>query len=131
MPKPAEPSRTRRFDKDTEMNDEVSATPAVRVREVGLRDGLQMVRTILSTGQKLEWCRRMVEAGVRDIEVTSFVPPKIVPQFADAVDVARGAIEIAGLHAAALVPNLKGAQRAFDVGVQRCITCSPRATRTT
>ncbi|WP_244818175.1 hydroxymethylglutaryl-CoA lyase [Caballeronia sp. Lep1P3] len=101
------------------MNDEVSATPAVRVREVGLRDGLQMVRTILSTGQKLEWCRRMVEAGVRDIEVTSFVPPKIVPQFADAVDVARGAIEIAGLHAAALVPNLKGAQRAFDVGVQK------------
>ncbi len=61
----------------------------VTVREVGLRDGLQMVRTILSTEQKLEWCRRMVEAGSVEIEVTSFVPPKIVPQFADAVEVAR------------------------------------------
>lgn len=99
------------------MNDAVTGTPAVRVREVGLRDGLQMVGTILTTAQKLEWCRRMVEAGVREIEVTSFVPPKVVPQFADAVDVARGALSIDGLHAAALVPNLKGAQRAFDAGV--------------
>ena len=99
------------------MNKPVSVKPAVRVREVGLRDGLQMVGTILTTAQKLEWCRRMVGAGVRDIEVTSFVPPRIVPQFADAVDVASGALAIEGLHAAALVPNLKGAQRAFDVGV--------------
>jgi len=91
----------------------------VTVREVGLRDGLQMVRTILSTEQKLEWCRRMVEAGSVEIEVTSFVPPKIVPQFADAVEVARGALDITGLHAAALVPNLKGAQRAFDVGLNK------------
>ncbi|MBN3760695.1 hydroxymethylglutaryl-CoA lyase [Burkholderia sp. Ac-20365] len=91
----------------------------VRVREVGLRDGLQMVQTILSTEQKLEWCRRMVDAGSVEIEVTSFVPPKIVPQFADAVDVARGALHIKGLHAAALVPNLKGAQRAFEVGLSK------------
>lgn len=90
-----------------------------QVREVGLRDGLQMVQTILSTEQKLEWCRRMVDAGSIEIEVTSFVPPKIVPQFADAVDVARGASAIPGLHAAALVPNLKGAQRAFDVGLRK------------
>lgn len=91
----------------------------VQVREVGLRDGLQMVQTILSTEQKLEWCRRMVQAGSVEIEVTSFVPPKIVPQFADAVEVARGALEIPLLHAAALVPNLKGAQRAFDVGLRK------------
>jgi hydroxymethylglutaryl-CoA lyase len=89
----------------------------VQIREVGLRDGLQMVRTILTSAQKLEWCRCMVDAGVTDIEVTSFVPPKIVPQFADAVDVASGALKIDGLHAAALVPNLKGAQRAFEVGL--------------
>ncbi|SAK90872.1 pyruvate carboxyltransferase [Caballeronia temeraria] len=89
----------------------------VQIREVGLRDGLQMVRTILASGQKLEWCARMVDAGVIDIEVTSFVPPKVVPQFADAVEVATGALAIAGLRAAALVPNLKGAQRAFDVGL--------------
>ncbi|MDR5800250.1 hydroxymethylglutaryl-CoA lyase [Caballeronia sp. LZ001] len=92
---------------------------AVQIREVGLRDGLQMVRTILGAAQKLEWCARMVDAGVTDIEVTSFVPPKIVPQFADAVEVATGALAIDGLHAAALVPNLKGAQRAFDVGLNK------------
>ena len=91
----------------------------VQIREVGLRDGLQMVRTILTSGQKLEWCARMVDAGVVDIEVTSFVPPKVVPQFADAVEVAAGALAIDGLHAAALVPNLKGAQRAFDVGLNK------------
>jgi hydroxymethylglutaryl-CoA lyase len=91
----------------------------VQIREVGLRDGLQMVRTILTSEQKLEWCARMVDAGVTDIEVTSFVPPKVVPQFADAVEVATGALAIEGLHAAALVPNLKGAQRAFDVGLRK------------
>ncbi|CAN7651262.1 hydroxymethylglutaryl-CoA lyase [Caballeronia sp. LjRoot34] len=90
-----------------------------QVREVGLRDGLQMVKTILSAEQKLEWCRRMVAAGCTEIEVTSFVPPRIVPQFADSDEVARGALTIAGLHASALVPNLKGAQRAFDAGLKK------------
>lgn len=89
------------------------------VREVGLRDGLQMVKTILSAEQKLEWCRRMVAAGCNEIEVTSFVPPRIAPQFADSDEVARGALSIAGLHASALVPNLKGAQRAFDAGLTK------------
>jgi hydroxymethylglutaryl-CoA lyase len=91
----------------------------VQIREVGLRDGLQMVQTILTSAQKLDWCRRMVDAGVKDIEVTSFVPPKIVPQFADAAEVASGALGINGLRAAALVPNLKGAQRAFEVGLRK------------
>lgn len=90
-----------------------------QVREVGLRDGLQMVKTILSAEQKLEWCRRMVAAGCTEIEVTSFVPPRIVPQFADSDEVARGALTIAGLRASALVPNLKGAQRAFDAGLKK------------
>lgn len=90
----------------------------VQVTEVGLRDGLQMVKTILGTERKLEWCRRMVAAGCADIEVTSFVPPKIVPQFADSDEVARGALKIEGLRASALVPNLKGAQRAFDTGLK-------------
>lgn len=91
----------------------------VQVREVGLRDGLQMVRTILGSDRKLMWCARMVDAGCTQIEVTSFVPPKIVPQFADAVEVAAGALKIGGLHAAALVPNLKGAERAFEVGIRK------------
>lgn len=88
-----------------------------RVREVGPRDGLQMVKTVLSTDRKLEWCRLAAAAGMHEIEVTSFVPPSVVPQFADAAEVARGAVALGGFRAAALVPNLKGAQRAMDAGV--------------
>jgi hydroxymethylglutaryl-CoA lyase len=83
------------------------------VREVGPRDGIQMVKTMLPTAQKLAWCRGTAAAGVRDIEVTSFVPPKVIPQFADAAEVARGAVAMGGFHASVLVPNLKGAERAF------------------
>jgi hydroxymethylglutaryl-CoA lyase len=91
----------------------------VQVREVGLRDGLQLVRTILSAEQKLEWCRRIAAAGIFEIEVTSFVPAKVVPQFADADIVARGAVAMGGFTAAALVPNLRGAERAFEAGVPK------------
>ena len=89
------------------------------VREVGLRDGLQMVQTIVPTDRKLAWCRSEHAAGVEEMEVTSFVPASVVPQFADAVDVATGALGIPGLNVAALVPNLKGATRAFDVGIHQ------------
>jgi hydroxymethylglutaryl-CoA lyase len=89
------------------------------VREVGPRDGIQMVKTVLSTERKLAWCRRAAEAGIREIEVTSFVPPKVVPQFADADAVARGAVAMGGFTACALVPNLKGAELAFAAGVPR------------
>jgi hydroxymethylglutaryl-CoA lyase len=87
------------------------------VREVGPRDGIQMVKTMLPTAQKLAWCRGAAAAGIRDIEVTSFVPPKVIPQFADAEEVARGAVAMGGFHASVLVPNLKGAERAFALGV--------------
>src|SRR5215475_12481817 len=87
------------------------------VREVGPRDGIQMVKTILPSARKLAWCRGAAEAGIRDIEVTSFVPPKVVPQFADAEEVARGAVAMGGFRASALVPNLKGAERAFALGL--------------
>lgn len=87
------------------------------VREVGPRDGLQMVKTFLSTERKLAWCRAAAASGIKDIEVTSFVPAKVVPQFADAEDVARGAIAMGGFTPSALVPNLKGAERAFALGL--------------
>jgi hydroxymethylglutaryl-CoA lyase len=89
------------------------------IREVGLRDGLQLVKTILTTEQKLEWCRSAVQAGITEIEVTSFVPPNVVPQFVDADAVARGAVKISGFTAAALVPNLRGAERAFETGIAK------------
>lgn len=94
-------------------------TETVTVREVGLRDGLQMVGAVLDTDRKIEWCRREAAAGVAAIEATSFVPPKLLPQFADAGLVAHAALRIEGLETSALVPNLKGAQRAFDVGLRK------------
>jgi hydroxymethylglutaryl-CoA lyase len=76
-----------------------------------------MVKTILSSEQKLAWCRGMVAAGIVEIEATSFVPPKVIPQFADAEEVARGAMAIKGCVPSALVPNLRGAERAFAFGL--------------
>lgn len=90
------------------------------IREVGLRDGLQLVEAMLPTERKLEWCRDAVEAGISEVEVTSFVPAKLVPQFADAEEVARGALRISNeFTAAALVPNLKGAERALSLGLSK------------
>jgi hydroxymethylglutaryl-CoA lyase len=84
------------------------------VREVGLRDGLQSIRTILSTEKKREWIRDAFTAGQREMEVGSFVPPKLMPQLADTAEVLAFAKTIPGLFASVLVPNLKGAERALD-----------------
>lgn len=86
------------------------------IREVGLRDGLQLVKTMVPLEKKLAWCRAEAAAGVEEFEVTSFVPPSVVAQFTDATDVVRGALAIPGVKPAALVPNLKGAIRAFEAG---------------
>lgn len=91
------------------------------VREVGLRDGLQLVRTILPSVDKIDWCRRQAAAGFEESEVTSFVPPSVIPQFADAAETLAGAQRIEGLLASVLVPNLKGAVLALD-GHARKIT---------
>jgi hydroxymethylglutaryl-CoA lyase len=91
----------------------------VYLREVGPRDGLQLSKVIMPTEQKVEWCRAEVRAGVSEIEVTSFVPAKVIPQFSDAGDVATQTLQIPGLAASVLVPNLKGALRAFEHGLER------------
>jgi hydroxymethylglutaryl-CoA lyase len=91
----------------------------VLVREVGLRDGLQNLSTFVPTEAKLEWIRAEIAAGVREIEVTSFVPPKLIPQFADAEQVAQAAMAMPGLTVMTLVPNLRGAERAFALGVHK------------
>jgi len=93
--------------------------PAVHLREVGLRDGLQMVTTFLDTADKLQWIRDDHAAGVQEIEVTSLVPPRLIPQFADAAEVVAGALALPGLTTVALVPNLRGAERAFELGVHK------------
>jgi hydroxymethylglutaryl-CoA lyase len=91
----------------------------VDIREVGLRDGLQNIATPMATGAKLDWIRAEAAAGVREIEVCSFVPPKLLPQFADAQQVVRGALAIENLRVSALVPNLKGAERGAEAGVHQ------------
>ena len=88
----------------------------VMVHEVGPRDGLQAVSSIYPTDGKLEWIQAEAAAGVRQIQVGSFVPPKLLPQLADSAEVVRRAKQIAGLQVTALVPNLKGAQNAAAAG---------------
>ena len=86
----------------------------VAIREVGLRDGLQSIQQILPTERKLEWIRDAYEAGQREIEVGSFVPARLLPQLADTADLVAYAKTLPGLFVSVLVPNLKGAERAFE-----------------
>jgi hydroxymethylglutaryl-CoA lyase len=87
------------------------------VREVGLRDGLQSIAETMPTEQKIAWLDAEYAAGVREIEVSSFVPPKLLPQLADAEAVVRHALTLPGLIVSALIPNLKGAERGLALGV--------------
>ena len=88
----------------------------VTIREVGLRDGLQSIARTLPTAQKLQWIESAYEAGIREIEVGSFVPPKLLPQLADTAELVAFAKTLPGLCVSVLVPNLKGAERAMDSG---------------
>jgi hydroxymethylglutaryl-CoA lyase len=88
----------------------------VTLREVGLRDGIQMAKSFLATKHKLDWAVRSRDAGIREIELTSFVPAKVVPQFSDADELAKNLSQLSGVVASALVPNLKGAERAIAAG---------------
>jgi len=86
------------------------------VREVGLRDGLQSIRTVLPTERKKAWIRAAHAAGQREIEVGSFVPARLLPQLADTAALVDYAKTLPGLVVSVLVPNLRGAQRALDSG---------------
>jgi len=94
-------------------------TDLVEIREVGLRDGLQLVKNILATEIKIEWCHLQAACNFHEMEVTSFVPPSVIPQFADSAEVLAGAKNIPGLRAAVLVPNLKWGLRALDHGAEK------------
>jgi hydroxymethylglutaryl-CoA lyase len=89
----------------------------VQIREVGMRDGLQSIADILPTETKLAWLDAEYAAGVREIEVSSFVPPKLLPQLADAEAVVRHALTLPGLTVSALIPNSRGAERGLALGV--------------
>ncbi|MEM0990551.1 MAG: hydroxymethylglutaryl-CoA lyase [Pseudomonadota bacterium] len=111
----------------------------VIVRDVGPRDGLQLVKTVLPTEVKLAWLQADIDAGIPEVEVCSFVPAKVIAQFGDAFEVASHAGKIgeaeahrtagkigeaeahrtAGFVPSALTPNLKGAQIGFQTGIAK------------
>lgn len=92
--------------------------PRAVIREVGLRDGLQSIATVLPTARKREWTAAAYAAGIREIEVGSLVPARLLPQLADTAEVLAFAKTLPGLFASVLVPNLKGAERALAAGAE-------------
>ncbi len=96
-----------------------SLPKSVRVVEVGPRDGLQNESTIVSTVKKAEFIKLLTAAGLQDIEVASFVHPKWVPQLADAQDLIRQLEPQSNVRYSALVPNMKGLERALESGIRR------------
>ena len=91
----------------------------VVISEVGPRDGLQSVKATMPTAHKLAWIDALYAAGLREIEVGSFVPAKMLPQMADVAEVVRHALTLPGLTVMALAPNLRGAQAAMAAGVHK------------
>jgi hydroxymethylglutaryl-CoA lyase len=91
----------------------------VLISEVGPRDGLQSVKAVMPTADKVAWIDSLVAAGLREIEVGSFVPAKLLPQMADVAEVVRHALTHSGVTVMALVPNLRGAEAALRAGVHK------------
>lgn len=91
----------------------------VLITEVGMRDGLQSVVQTMPTASKMAWLDALVHAGVREVEVTSFVPAKLMPQLADAAQVVAYAVSKPNLSVISLVPNLRGAQAAIAAGTHK------------
>ena len=89
------------------------------ISEVGPRDGLQSITTVMPTAAKHRWIAALAAAGVPEIEVGSFVPAKLLPQMADVAEVVAHALRLPGLRVAALAPNFRGAQAAFEAGVHK------------
>ena len=92
----------------------------VSICEVGPRDGLQIAKTRMTTEAKVRWIQSIAAAGVREIEVGSFVPPRVIPQLSDTPEVvAQVLATIPGLIVQALAPNLRGVQNAYHAGVHK------------
>src|SRR5205085_11247233 len=88
------------------------------IYEVGPRDGLQNEARQVPTADKIRFIDGLVAAGIRNIEITSFVSPKWIPQLADASEVARGVHRPAGVRMSALVPNRRGLETAIASGMK-------------
>ena len=93
-----------------------SSPSPVTLREVGLRDGLQAIARVVPTEIKQLWLQEAYAAGLREIEVGSFVPTRLLPQLADTAELVALGKTLPGLVTSVLVPNLKGAERAIESG---------------
>ncbi|HDS7115266.1 MULTISPECIES: hydroxymethylglutaryl-CoA lyase [Klebsiella] len=91
----------------------------ILISEVGPRDGLQSVSAVMPTALKKQWISDLASAGLREIEVGSFVSQKLLPQMADTGEIVKYARTLPNLFVTALVPNLRGAVSAFESGVQK------------
>jgi hydroxymethylglutaryl-CoA lyase len=93
----------------------------VAIRDTSLRDGLQSIARTVPTAVKLEWLRALHGAGLRRIEVGSFVPPARMPQLADTASLVDAALALPGLDVTVLVPNLRGAEAAIASGAHAMV----------
>ncbi len=93
----------------------------IQVREVGLRDGLQLIKTRLPTKIKQTWLKKQIEAGFHEVEISSIVPKKILPQFSDAIDMINYSKRISKCLPCVLVPNLKGFEIALQAQAKKVI----------
>jgi len=91
----------------------------VHICEVGPRDGLQNAKHLMPTEAKKAWISALAAAGIEEIEVGSFVPPKLIPAMADTGEVVQYARTLPGVKVGALAPNLKGFQRALEAGAHK------------
>ena len=91
----------------------------IEISEVGPRDGLQSISTIMTTDDKCRWISALAAAGLPEIEVGSFVPAKVLPQLADTAELVKHARTIKNLKVAVLVPNFRGAQNALVAGAHK------------
>lgn len=109
---------------DTSNDRDAATAPLTVIRdviisEVGPRDGLQSIKRVMPTAAKITWIEALAGAGIPEIEVGSFVNPKLLPQMADTAVLVATARQLQGVDILVLVPNLKGAIRAFEAGAHK------------
>ena len=104
-------------------------TEQIIIEEQGLRDGIQNLDTPLTTGQKVRLIEKLVDAGIRRVQIASFVHPKLVPQMADAEAVCKAVNKKKGVLYSGLVLNVRGVQRGIDAGLDH-LACSISASDT-
>ncbi|MBU0544798.1 MAG: hydroxymethylglutaryl-CoA lyase [Proteobacteria bacterium] len=99
----------------------MDVTSKVKLREVSPRDGFQSLRDFIPTEKKLEIIDALINSGIKELEATSFVSPKAIPQLRDASDLMSKMPKLPSVIYAALVPNLRGAENAIQSGVDQLV----------